>query len=1717
MRSPFLLSDPPFLRSPLIPRYNSRNSFKRGRGRFSFAESLRVSLHGIGRNIEVAQGLQFDGPIMSSEALVVNEDDDLMVQVCVTRTLPPALTLELGLERLKEAVDELKTNPPNSSSGFLRFQVAVPPRAKALFWFCSQPKSSGVFPVFFLSKETVKPSYKSLYVKEPHGVFGIGNALSFVHPSSIDSTGHSTRKTFLSDESAMVTAYGFPDIDFNEYSAVNSKDGSSYFFVPQIELDEHEEVSILAVTLAWDDSLSHSFAQTISSYEKSIFQVSCHFCPNLEDHWFKHLKSSLAKFSVKEMHPIEMEHMGFFTFSGRDQAGVKELKNIQSSCQFYCKLSPGVIFSNNMLNQETEVSNFLKNEANINAVWASAIIEECTRLGLTYFCVAPGSRSSHLAIAAANHPLTTCLACFDERSLAFHAIGYAKGSLKPAVIITSSGTAVSNLLPAVVEASEDFLPLLLLTADRPPELQGVGANQAINQINHFGSFVRFFFNLPPPTDLIPVRMVLTTVDSALHWATGSACGPVHLNCPFRDPLDGSPTNWSFNCLNGLDMWMSNSEPFTKYFQVQSLKSNGVTTGQITEVLQVIKEAKKGLLLIGAIHTEDEIWASLMLAKELMWPVVADVLSGVRLRKLLRPFLDVTPIFVDHLDHALLSDSVRNLIEFDVVIQVGSRITSKRVTQVLEKCFPFAYILVDKHPCRHDPSHLVTHRVQSNIVQFAECVLRSRFPWRRSKLHGHLQALDGAITREMSFQISAECSLTEPYVAHMLSKALTSKTALFVGNSMPIRDVDMYGCSSGNYSHVVDMMLNAELPCQWIQVTGNRGASGIDGLLSSATGFAVGCKKRVVCVVGDISFLHDTNGLAILKQRIARKPMTILVINNRGGGIFRLLPIAKRTEPSVLNQYFYTSHDISIENLCLAHGLRYVHVGTKSEFEEALFVPSMEEMDCIVEVESSIDANAIIHSTLERFARQAADNSLGIISASSLLHPIIGNVLLCQVSGIQYSRYRIQLCDRPTICSDDFSQFHREGFILSLTLEDGSIGYGEVAPLDSNRESLMDVEGQLELVLHIMKGAKFSYMLPLLNGSVSSWIWSELGITASSIFQSVRCGLEMALLNALAVRHDSSLLGILHLQKEENGSAQPHSVQICALLDSEGTPSEVACVARKLVEEGFCAIKLKVARRVNSAIDALVLQEVRRVVGDQIELRADANCRWTFEEALKFGLLVKSCNLKYIEEPVQNKDDLIRFHEESGLPVALDETLDDFEECPLRMLTKYAHPGIVAVVIKPTVVGGFENAALIARWAQQHGKMAVISAAYESGLGLSAYILLASYLEMENVKASTEQKQGIASFVAHGLGTYRWLSEDIMMNTLGISRSPYSGFVEGSVAVASKNLKDIKINNDVIVRTSERVPVRRHELRVDVDGFSHFIRIHDIGQNAEGNVVLFLHGFLGTGEEWIPIMKGISGSARCISVDIPGHGSSRVQSHASETQQVPTFSMEMIAKTLYKLIEQITPGKVTVVGYSMGARIALYMALRFSNKIEGTVVVSGSPGIKDPVARKVRSATDDSKARMLVDHGLEIFLENWYNGGLWKSLRSHPHFRKIVASRLLHDDVLTVAKLLSDLSSGRQPSLWEELENCDTNISLVFGEKDVKFKKIAIRMYCEMSKSKKGEKNIIETIEIPESGHAVHLESPLRVILALRKFLTRVHKSCAETELSQKLLLAVKEL
>lgn len=831
-----------------------------------------------------------------------------------------------------------------------------------------------------------------------------------------------------------------------------------------------------------------------------------------------------------------------------------------------------------------------------------------------------------------------------------------------------------------------------------------------------------------------------------------------------------------------------------------------------------------------------------------------------------------------------------------------------------------------------------------------------------------------------------------------------------------------------------------------------------------------------------------------------------MINNHGGAIFSLLPFADKTNPRILDQYFYTSHRISIQKLCEAHSVRHLPVKTKVELQKALLKFEHEKTDCVIEVESCIGANSTFHSTLRKSAQQAADHALSILSRLSVGVSISDGLFLYKIHKMNFSLYRIQLYAPPTSISADHhhNEFHREGYILSVYLEDGSVGYGEVAPLEIHKENLVDVEEQLLFLLHIIKGIKINVSLPTLKGSFTSWIWSNLGIMECSIFPSVRCGLEMAILNAIAVSQGSSFISMLQPQMINEEIYEKSSVKICALVDSNGTPNEVAYIASSLVEEGFTAIKLKVARRADPIQDAAVICKVRNEVGPRVELRVDANRKWTYEEAIQFGFLVKDCDLQYIEEPVENVDDIVKFCEETGLPAALDETIDNFQESHLNMLAKYTHPGIVAVVIKPSVIGGFEKAALIARWAQKHGKMAVVSAAFESGLGLSTYILFSYYLEQLNV-VYTVMNREIRPSIAHGLGTYKWLKQDVTAIPLGIHYDPCKGFMGASVAGAIQLLKNFKVNNNVIHKTFNEEQVHRYHLTVNSKNFSYSIKVHEVGQESNDNVVIFLHGFLGTGEDWIPIMKAISRSAKCISIDLPGHGGSKIQNHGCKgAQEEATLSIEIVADVLYELIQGITPFKVTLVGYSMGARIALHMALRLSHKIDGAVIISGSPGLKDTTARKIRQAKDDSRADSLVAYGLELFLDSWYAGELWKSLRSHPHFNEIVASRIVHEDVQSLAKALSGLSTGSQMSLWEDLKRCDLPLLLIVGEKDVKFKSIAQKMFNEVVQDRKGEdgkgNNICEVLEVPNCGHAVHMENPLPIISAMRRFLTRGRSS-----------------
>ncbi|GFP95293.1 protein phyllo chloroplastic [Phtheirospermum japonicum] len=1230
--------------------------------------------------------------------------------------------------------------------------------------------------------------------------------------------------------------------------------------------------------------------------------------------------------------------------------------------------------------------------------------------------------------------------------------------------------------------------MLLLTADRPSELV---------DINHYGSFVRQFFSLPSPSDDISARYVLTTIDSAVFKATSSPTGPIHINCPFKEPLANSPKSWNSNCLSGLDVWTSNAEPFTSYIPLQhSLTCNNMSSGDMIEVMRLVQGADRGILVLGSIHKEDDMWAALLLAKHLSWPVIVDIQSGLRLRKYLSSFLDSKDIlFVDQLDQLLLSDSVKNWMRADVIIQIGSRITGRRISQMIEQCTPCPYIMVDDHPGRHDPSHIITHRIQCTIAEFSDCLIKCYTPDVSKKWRELIRGLDTMAAWETSFLINSEQSLTEPYVARKIFETIRCGSTLFYGNSMPIRDADMYGSNLVQCTHNHSLMLSSGLQCHPVHVTGNRGASGIDGLISTAIGFAVGCNKRVLLVIGDISFLHDTNGLALLRQRTSRKPMVILVLNNHGGAIFSQLPVASTIDRSILDQFFYTSHNVSIHNLCLAHGLKHVQVQTKSELQDALFTSQREDVDCIVEVDSEIDTNVSIHSNLRDFNRKASDHALNILSKLSVEDT---NSRDFKINQMDYSLYRVQLNAPPTSVS--FTKFktsasYREGFVISLSLEDGSIGFGEVAPLEIHKENLLDVEEQLRFLVHAVQGKTINNILPLLKCSFSSWIWNNLGIPPGSIFPSVRCGLEMALLSAIASRQNSTLLDIINPASEES-SDKSSPVQICALIDSYGSPMETAFVASNLVAEGFTAIKIKVARRSDPDEDIATIREVRKKVGRNIVLRADANRKWTYDEAVKFARSVKDCCLQYIEEPVDNEDDIVKFCEEMVLPVALDETINSIgDKNPLEVLQKYSHSGVAAVVIKPGVIGGFEKAAFVARWAHQHGKTAVVSAAFESALGLSAYIQFARYLDLQNAEIRNLMNKEPAPITAHGFGTYKWFKEDVTTENLNILYDPDRRSVEADAVDAGRFLQNCRVNRDAVVRNFVQEQVREYQLAVDTDSVSFTTNVLEAGESTDGIAVVFLHGFLGTGEDWIPVMKAISSSTKCIAIDLPGHGGSKLQYKGGNGSDLPDLSIDVVVDILCKVLDNITPQKVTLIGYSMGARISLYTALKRSDKVESAVIISGSPGLVDNDARAIRKAKDDFRASTLVSNGLEFFTEAWYAEEMWASLRSHPHFKQIVTSRLQHGDLQTLGRVLSDLSIGRQLSLWEDLKHCEVPLQIIVGEKDDKFKKIARDMYTKIG-IENGNKNSLPVAEIQNAGHAVHLENPLALITALRQFIKR---------------------
>lgn len=596
--------------------------------------------------------------------------------------------------------------------------------------------------------------------------------------------------------------------------------------------------------------------------------------------------------------------------------------------------------------------------ARANRLWASLVVEELVRNGVNFFFVAPGSRSTPLVAAIAENPEAETLIHYDERGTSFAALGCARATGRPAAWVTTSGTAVANGLPAVVEASVDDVPMVLLTADRPPELRKTGANQTIEQPGIFGGYVRWSFDLPAPDLAVDAASVLTTVDQAVHRASRPPSGPVHINMMFREPFlpdDEGETELPPH----LEHWRESDAPYTRYSPTKPT----VDEAEVEEIWSELRGAERGLVVAGRLSSRGEGEAAVRLAKSLGWPLLPDIGSQVRLGGGLE--LSVPSYDILLADEAFASDVP------EAVVHVGGGVVSKRLLQYIARHRPNPYVVVNGSPARLDPNHIATRSVESDVAGFCHAVA-SKFaaddgrkgawigarrkasekddrrieeaavkdglesPW-ASMWRG---ASEKAVRRVEEYEAKAE-EISEPFVARAISRLIPDGHGLVVASSMPVRDMDAYAVSDGAY----------------VPVAANRGASGIDGTVATAAGFARGSGNPATLVIGDLALLHDLNSLAMLRSL----PITVVAVNNDGGGIFSFLPVSR--QEAFFEKYFGTPQRVGFEHAAAMFGLQYENPKDMRGFEEAYRGAVSRDTATIIEVRTDRAENVASHREL----------------------------------------------------------------------------------------------------------------------------------------------------------------------------------------------------------------------------------------------------------------------------------------------------------------------------------------------------------------------------------------------------------------------------------------------------------------------------------------------------------------------------------------------------------------------------------------------------------------------------------------------------------------------------------------------------------------------------------------------------------------------------------
>lgn len=601
----------------------------------------------------------------------------------------------------------------------------------------------------------------------------------------------------------------------------------------------------------------------------------------------------------------------------------------------------------------------MRGEGAVALAHAAAVCNGLADAGVRHLVFCPGSRSAPVALAANAHSSLRLWRHLDERSAAFFALGIAKATQQPVALLCTSGTAAANFFPAIIEAKYARVPLVVLTADRPHELREVGAPQAIDQVHLFGRHVKAAFDLAPPEDSDDMRRVArTTAARAAALASSVPAGPVHLNLPLREPL--LPAGGESVAAAVLRQAASSAQ------RIPQVATGAPTLSEqdIESIANLVRPGQRGLIVCGPQDDPSLPAAASELARALAFPLLADPLSGLRCGEHDRSLI------IDAYDAFLRTREWVERVRPEIVIRFGAMPTSKAYRLYLEygesEHERITHLVVDPGGQWLDPTYLATHVIHADPVDFSRRLaqrLGTSAPdhakdesgvdgravvsaWCRQWLEANEKA-----RRVMEREIARFAEPFEGGIFPVLNEVLPSDVTLFVGNSMPVRDLDSFFGSR-------------QRP---LRILGNRGANGIDGLTSTALGAAAGTQRPVVLVVGDLSFYHDLNGLLSAQQYAL--DLVVVLLHNDGGGIFSFLPQANLEHS--FEYLFGTPHGLDFAPAVAMFGGRYKRLERLDDLSESV----RHALDAgglhVIEMRTERARNAVLH----RLVWQAVDQEI----------------------------------------------------------------------------------------------------------------------------------------------------------------------------------------------------------------------------------------------------------------------------------------------------------------------------------------------------------------------------------------------------------------------------------------------------------------------------------------------------------------------------------------------------------------------------------------------------------------------------------------------------------------------------------------------------------------------------------------------------------------------